>query len=130
MLGLLLHDPDRYEAKTLEQAIQKLARLNEMHNARDRWGQNIYSASKDLDEKFHHDFIRYLANPAGFKGTPTGDKVESIEVAKIPKEGLNRIDEEYTQQYKLIPRKNGDFDVFVTNVDTKLTLEEDEKVPQ
>jgi hypothetical protein len=116
MLSQLIHDPESYVAKTLDQAIQKLAKLNEYYNAVSRWGQNIYLASKDLEEKYQEDFIRYLGNPASFDPANTGAAIESAVAAKIPANGRNEVDPNYVQTYTLVHNKNGrDFDVLVTN---------------
>ena len=133
MLALLLHDPQRYVAKTLDESIQKLAKLNEMYPLDNRWGMNIYEASKDLEPKYQEDFIRYLGNPAMFD--PDNEQAQlsaalEAQVAEdIPEHGRNTIDPNYTQRYELVPSKNGrDFDVVVTNAGE---IEyDDEKNPQ
>ena len=101
-------------AKTLDDAIGKLNRLNEIANHRDDWGRNIYLATKDLDEKYQEDFIRYLANPAGVTGT-MGAEIEKIEVANLS-ERHPRIDPELLQTYTLSSTKNNnEYTVTVTN---------------
>jgi hypothetical protein len=130
MLAQLIHDPERYVAKTLDQAIQKLARLNEYTRANDSWGQNIYLASKDLEEKYQSDFIRYLANPASFRPTKGSDEIERAVSRELPKNGQNVVDPNYVQTYTLTRNKNGrDFGVLVTN-GVPSEDEHDEKVPE
>ena len=130
MLAQLIHDPEHYVARTLDEAIQKLARLNEVYNANQRWGDNIYLASKDLEEKYQCDFIRYLANPASFEPTD-GSGIEKMVSNELPECGQNVPDPSYVQTYTMVRNKNGrDFDVMVTNGDEKVPEDEDEKVPE
>ena len=129
MLAQLIHDPEHFVATTLDQAIQKLACLNDIHHANARWGDNIYLASKDLDAKYHHDFIRYLANPAAFEPTKDSDEIEKIVSNELPDHGKNVVDPNYVQRYTMVRNKNGrDFSVLVTNCASE--DEHDEKVPE
>ena len=110
-MNLLLHDPEYFVARSLDQAISKLHRLNELSNHRDDWGRNIYLATKDLEEKYQEDFIRYLANPAGVNGTmePPTDPLP----ANHPK-----IDPNILQTYTLSSMKNkNEYTVTVTNTE-------------
>lgn len=126
MISKLLHDPQNYVAKTLDQAIQKLSALNEMYDASLRWEDNLYLATRDLEEKYKHDFIRYLANPASIPTSNIGDQLEEACAKEIPRAGHNQVSSNYEQTYTLKPSKNGrDYDVLVTN--TQHVEKDDEK---
>ena len=58
-----------FKADTLEKAIVKLHRLNAaQHNSIDDWHLNMIEATKDLqDPAAQEEFIKYLANPAGYE---------------------------------------------------------------
>ena len=116
-------DPVSTTAKTLDQAVMKLDALMKMGNADTKWGFNISNAAKDLEEKYHHDFIRFLANPGGYKGNnEVAKELETMNAKSIPAEGQAAIPEDLLQTYSFT--QNGDdFDVMVTNAD-----EDDEKV--
>lgn len=125
----ILHDPENAVAETLEQAIQKLDALMKQGNADARWGHNLAHSAKHLDEKFHHDFIRYLANPAGFiaDGGTIGQEVEDIAEKTLPPEAKAIIPNDLEQTYTLT-RKGTDYDIVVENM-KKTDLEDDEKNP-
>ena len=119
----LIHDPEEAVAKTLDQAILKLDALMKKGHADTKWGHNISHAAKDLEETYQQDFIRYLANPAGY--APDGTINQDIEdMMTIPDEGKAFIPEELEQRYT-ITRKGTDFDILVENVHP----DEDEKNP-
>ena len=58
-----------FKADTLHKAIIKLQRLNAaQHFSEDDWHLNMIEATKDLqDPAAQEEFIKYLANPAGYK---------------------------------------------------------------
>ena len=113
-MNKLLHDPEYFVAKTLDEAIQKLHRLNEVSNHRDDWGRNIYLATKDLEEKYQEDFIRYLANPAGVTGN-IGNEIEKMEIQNLS-DRHPQIDPNLLQTYTLSSTKNNnEYTVLVTN---------------
>jgi hypothetical protein len=124
----LLHDPEQAVAKTLEQAILKLNALMKKGHADTKWGHNITHAAQHLEEKYQHDFIRYLANPAGY--TQQGDinqKIEDSILKTLPENGRAFVPEELKQRYTM-SRKGADFTILVEN----LTLDDnsdDEKSP-
>jgi len=124
----IIHDPESAVAKTLPQAIQKLDALMKRGNANSRWGHNISNSAKDLEEVYHHDFIRYLANPAGY--TQNGNcnqQIEDMITKTIPPEGKAFIPEDLEQRYTSV-KKGSNYDILVEN----LTLEDssdDEKNP-
>ena len=111
----LRHDPVSAVATTLDQAIEKLHALMKMGNADVKWGFNISESCKDLEEKYHHDFIRYLANPAGYtQDQKFCNEIEAINLKSIPKEGTASIPEDLIQTYTF-NQSGQDFDVIVTN---------------
>ena len=113
-MNKLIHDPEFFVAKTLDDAISKLHRLNELSNHRDDWGRNIYMATKDLEEEYQEDFIRYLANPAGVTGN-IGDQIEKQEISNFS-ERHPKIDENLVQTYTLSStKKSNEYTVTVTN---------------
>ena len=129
----LIHDPEEAVAKTLDQAILKLDALMKKGHADTKWGHNIAHSAKDLEEKYHHDFIRYLANPAGYSQQGNvHQEIENMVVKTIPDEGKAFVPEELEQRYTLT-RKGGDFDILVENVhpdeDEKNPICDDEKNP-
>ena len=133
----LRHDPERAVAKTLDQAIEKLDALMKMGNADVKWGYNISESCKDLEEQYHHDFIRYLANPGGFSKTDSKicDEIEALNLKAIPDEGKAGIPDDLLQTYTFTP-SGQDFEVLVTNStdaaqdDEKHPESDDEKHPQ
>jgi hypothetical protein len=99
--------------------------LNEVSNHRDDWGRNIYLSSKDLEEEYQEDFIRYLANPAGVTGT-IGEEIEKIELENLSEEHPT-IDYNLRQKYTLCSSKNkNEYTVTVTNISDS---SDDEKTP-
>jgi len=125
----LRHDPEGAVAKTFDQAIEKLDALMKMGNADTRWGYNISNAAKDLEEQYHHDFIRYLANPGGFTKADSTlcDELEALNVKSIPDEGKAGIPDDLMQTYTFIPTGQ-DFEVIVTN--STDAAQDDEKHPE
>ena len=121
----LIHDPEQAVAKTLDQAILKLNALMKKGHADTKWGHNISHSAKDLEEKYQHDFIRYLANPAGYtmQGSVNQD-IEDMILKTLPEEGLAFVPKELEQTYT-ISRKGGDYDILVQNVQN----DDDEKIP-
>ena len=112
----IIHDPESAVAKTLEQTILKLNAMNKMGNAEARWGHNISHSCKDLPEEFHHDFVRYLANPGGY--TVTGNLNEELEnmiLKDLPAEASTEIPEELLQTYT-ITKKGDQYEILVQNV--------------
>ena len=112
----ILHDPETAVAKTLEQAILKLDALNKMGNAQAKWGHNISNSCKDLSEEYHHDFIRYLANPGGY--TQTNDlnqQIEEMILKDLPQEASTEIPEDLEQTYT-ITKKGDEYTILVENV--------------
>ena len=123
-MNKLLHDPEYFVAKTLDDAIQKLHRLNEVANHRDDWGRNIYLATKDLEEKYQEDFIRYLANPAGVTGNINNNEIEKMELENLS-DRHPKIDPNLLQTYTLSSTKNNnEYTVLVTN---HIESDDDEK---
>ena len=128
----LIHDPEEAVAKTLDEAILKLNALMKKGHADTQWGHNIAHSAKDLEEKYQHDFIRYLANPAGYtqQGSVNQD-IEDMIVKTLPEEGKAFVPEELEQTYT-ISRKGADYDILVQNVQNlniKSVDEDDEKRP-
>jgi hypothetical protein len=124
----LIHDPEEAVAKTLDEAILKLNALMKKGHADTQWGHNIAHSAKDLEEKYQHDFIRYLANPAGYnaKGS-VNQEIEDHVVKTIPPEGRAVVPQELMQRYTL--KQNGvDFDILVENVPEN-EEDDDEKRP-
>ena len=123
----LLHDPEQAVAKTLDQAILKLNALMKKGHADTKWGHNIAHSAKDLEQKYQHDFIRYLANPAGYtqQGSVNQD-IEDMILKTLPEEGRAFVPKELEQTYT-ISRKGNDFDILVENL--KSGDEDDEKRP-
>ena len=123
-MNTLLHDPDNFEATSFDQAVQKLHQLNQLSHHRDDWGKNIYLATKDLKEEFQEKFIRYLANPAGFK--PNAEFCKEVEALEIKNLTLEhpQIDMDVPQKYVLKKTKANEFTVVVTNADSS----DDEKL--
>ena len=112
----IIHDPESAVAKTLEQAILKLDALNKMGNARARWGHNISNSCKDLPEEFHHDFIRYLANPGGYEQTSNlNQELEDMVLKELPPEASTTIPEELEQTYT-VTKKGNEYEILVENV--------------
>ena len=112
----ILHDPETAVAKTLEQAIMKLDAMNKMGNAQARWGHNISNSCKDLPEEYHHDFIRYLANPGGY--TQTSDlnqQIEDMILKDLPQEASTQIPDDLEQTYT-ITKKGDEYTILVENV--------------
>ena len=122
----LIHDPEQAIAKTLDQAILKLNALMKKGHADTKWGHNISHSAQDLEEKYHHDFIRYLANPAGYtaQGSVNQD-IEDMVSKTLPEEGRAFVPEELEQRYTL-SRKGGEFNILVENIKPD---EDDEKNP-
>jgi len=111
----LRHDPVSAVATTLDQAIEKLHALMQMGNADIKWGFNISESCKDLEEKYHHDFIRYLANPAGYtQDQKFCNELEAINLKSIPQEGAAGIPDDLLQTYTFT-KSGQDFEVLVTN---------------
>ena len=125
----LRHDPAGAVAKTLDQAVEKLNALMKMGSADVKWGYNISESCKDLEEKYQHDFIRYLANPAGFSQTDSKlcDEIEALNLKEIPAEGQAGIPEDLVQTYTFTP-SGQDFEVLVTN--NTDAAQDDEKHPE
>jgi hypothetical protein len=124
----ILHDPENAVAKTLEHAILKLNALMKQGNADGRWGRNLAHSTMHLEEKYHHDFIRYLANPAGYKAEGNiGQELEDIAAKTLPDEAKATIPSDLVQTYTLT-RKGTDFDIVVENL-KNTDLEDDEKNP-
>ena len=112
----IIHDPENAVAKTLEQAILKLNAMNNMGNAEARWGHNISNSCKHLPEEFHHDFIRYLANPGGYTQTSNlNEELEKLIVKDLPEEAGAAIPEDLQQTYS-ITKKGNEYDIIVENV--------------
>ena len=123
----LIHDPESAVAKTLDQAVLKLDALMKQGNADTKWGYNISNACKDLDEKFHHDFIRYLANPGGV--TQSGNANQEIEdlIAKtLPDDAKAFIPGDLQQRYTSV-QEGDNFNILVENLSIN---EDDEKHPR
>lgn len=124
----LLHDPEQAVATTLDQAILKLNSLMKKGHADTKWGFNIYNAAKDLKENFHHDFIRYLANPAGYSaGGSINQEIENMILKTMPDEGKAIIPDDLQQRY-VFSRKGDDYDILVQNVAESDEID-DEKHP-
>ena len=120
-MNKILHDPEHFEAKTLDESIQKLHCLNSASHHVDDWGKNIYLASKDLDEKFQEDFIRYLANPAGVSGT-VGKEIEKNELKNLSEEHPT-IDYNTRQKYTLCSSKNkNEYTVRAWEIETHVSV--------
>ena len=112
----IIHDPENATAKTLEQAIMKLDALNRQGNAQARWGHNIAISGQDLPEEFHHDYIRYLANPGGYTQTSNlNQELEDLILKDLPAEASTSIPEDLLQTYT-ITKKGNDFQILVENV--------------
>jgi hypothetical protein len=123
----LIHDPESAVAKTLDQSILKLNAMMKNGNADTRWSHNITNSAKDLDEKYHHDFIRYLANPGGF--TQEGNSNQQLEdmISKsLPDDAKAFIPEDLEQRYTSV-QQGDNFNILVENI--SLNDEEDEKNP-
>ena len=125
-MNTLLHDPENFEAETFDQAVQKLFQLNQLSHTRDDWGRNIYLATKNLKEEFQDKFIRYLANPAGFKpNEEICQEMEKLEVSKFSSDHPS-VDMDRLQRYTLKQTKKNEFTVIVENADDD--SEDDEKL--
>jgi hypothetical protein len=114
----IIHDPETAVAKTLEQAILKLDAMNKMGHAQAKWGHNISNSCKDLPEEYHHDFIRYLANPGGY--TQTSDlnqQIEEMILKDLPKEASTNIPDDLEQTYT-ITKKGDEYTILVENVNS------------
>ena len=125
----IIHDPEHAVATTLEHAILKLDALNKMGNAQARWGHNISNSCKDLPEEYHHDFIRYLANPGGYAQTNDdfNQSLEKLILKDLPPEASTHIPEDLQQTYTLT-KKGDDYQIVVENVkDSDDNDEHDEK---
>ena len=123
-MNTLLHDPEHYQAETFDQAVQKLFHLNKLSHTRDDWGRNIYLSTKDLKEEFQEKFIRYLANPAGFKpNAKLCNEMEALEVSQLGPEHPT-VDMDQMQRYTLKQTKTNEYTVVVENVES-----DDEKTP-
>ena len=125
-MNTLLHDPEHFEAATFDQAVQKLFELNKISNHRDDWGKNIYLATKNLKDEYKEKFIRYLANPAGFKdNAKLCQEMEALEVSQLGPDHPT-IDMDKLQRYTLKQTKNNEYTVVVENVEDD--EQDDEKV--
>lgn len=126
----LIHDPESAVATNLEQSILKLNALMKAGNNDTRWEYNISNAAKDLEEQYHADFIRYLANPAGYKTENTGNINQEIEqhiLKSMPEEGKATIPADLEQRYTCVKSGN-DFNILVENISLN-EEEHDEKHP-
>ena len=118
---------EHYQAETFDQAVQKLFELNKVSHTRDDWGRNIFLATKDLKEEFQEKFIRYLANPAGFKpNEKLCAEMEALEVSQLGPEHPT-VDMDKMQRYTLKQSKKHEYTVLVENVNVE--EEDDEKIP-
>jgi hypothetical protein len=123
----ILHDPENAIARTLEHSILKLNALIKMGNAQARWGYNISNSCKDLPEEFHHDFIRYLANPGGYTQTSNlNQEIEDLILKDLPSEASTEIPEDLEQTYTFT-KKGNEYRVVVENVKPCSDDEHDEK---
>jgi hypothetical protein len=124
----IIHDPESAVAKTLSQAIQKLDALMRCGNAAKQWGHNISHSAKDLEEVYHHDFIRYLANPAGYtQDGNTNQQIEDMITKTIPQEGKAFIPKDLKQRYTSV-QKGCNYDILVENLPLE-DSSDDEKNP-
>ena len=131
---ILQNDPESYTATTLNQAIKKHTALMKQGHADLNWAQNILDATKDLvTDSDQENFIRYLANPCGYKNQDSKLFVtlENTIQKQMPKdatfEGQIR-----TQKYHLTTENQyaTEATIIVTNLDESSDLNDDEKAEE
>ena len=118
---ILINDPESYKATTLDQAIRKHNALMRQGNADLNWAKNIIDATKDLvTDSDQENFIRYLANPCGYKNQDSKLFVtlENTIQEQMPKDGTFE-GQTRTQKYHLTTENKyaTEATIVVTNID-------------